>query len=231
MRVLCISLLFALSTFLTACETAGQNDNKSKSYSSKNDIIKHSGILIIEEDPPFSETMVNWRVKNAMMTSFTQGEKEKETLKSTIRGYKQPSEYAEQQLTSVLTSAFKTDNKVKTISYKNKEKPDTTLKLMKEADVKERYVLDVDLNRWDLRPSKKDNFAFWLFLDMDMMLIDMQKETVLVHQKCYFDEQDEAHSQYKIFKDDAALLNSLIQKKAAQCVDQFKNILKNKNIV
>lgn len=231
MRVLSLSLLIVFSCLLISCETASEQNSKVQKKASNTDAIVHSGILVIEEDPPFSESMVNWRVKNAMMTSFTKGEKEAETLKSTIRSYEQPAEYAEKELLKTLKSSFSGDKDVKTISYKNKDKPDTTLKLMKEANVKEHYVLDIDINRWNLRPSQKDNFAFWLFLDMDMMLIDMQKEAVLVHQKCYFDEQDEAHSQYKIFKDDAELLNSIIKKKAAQCVDQFKNILKNKDIV
>lgn len=230
MRILTVFPVLLCSLLLLACESNSSSTNTAY-RKPVTDATNYSGILIIHEDPPFNESMVNWRVKNAMMSSFTKGEKEEQTLKSTIRGYAQPSEYTEKEIAAFLAQSLNVGKKPKTISYKNKSKPNTTLQLMKEAHISEQYVLDVDINKWELRPAKKDNFVFWLLLDMDMMLIDMQKDTVLVHQKCYFDEQDEAHSQYKIFKDDAALLNTMIRNKAAQCVEQFKTILGNKKIV
>lgn len=110
------------------------------------------------------------------------------------------------------------------LTFKGKDKTFDVAKIkLQNPDVA--YLLDYNIDEWALKPNPSNKSRFWLDIDMEMRVTDVEKGTVLVQQKCYFADGKNAFSQYELFSEDAKLLKKQIRTKALQCAKQINKTL------
>lgn len=180
--------------------------------------------MIIHEDAPVTDAMLSWREKANNFISFTNGEKEKAEAIAKIKSYPHPAEIAERKTAPIVISALNLDKEPVTLTFKGKEKSYEIAKV-KSQNPDVAYLLDYNIDEWALEPNPRNKSRFWVDIDMQMQITDLEKGTVLVRQKCYFADEKNAFSQYELFSDDAKLLKKQIRTKAQQCAKQINKTL------
>ncbi len=224
-----LSGLFLLSflTLLVSCEaTPKQQLSEAKPAVEVKPTINKK-LLVIQEDSPVEDSLLNWRVKANSIISFTHGEEEKKKAKESIDAYPNPAEVAEAKTRALIISGYGLDKSPKTISYKGRAKPSSLLSQYKNSE-EAAYLLDYDIISWSLKPHPKNKSKLYVDLDMKMELIDLEKDSVLMSQKCYFSETGEAYSQFQLFNEDSRVLKQEIKGKATKCAEQMNIAIKEK---
>lgn len=212
-------ILIMVCFLISACETQpGKRNISPNASSSKNKL------MIIQEDAPVTDAMLSWREKANNFISFTNGEKEKEKAIAKIKSYPHPAEIAESKTAPVVISALKLDKEPITLTFKGKKKSFEVEKI-RAQNPGVAYLLDYNIDEWSLAPHPSNKSRFWVNIDMEMQITDLEKGTVLVQQKCYFADEKNAFTQYELFSDDAKLLKKQIRKKAQQCANQINKTL------
>ena len=181
-------------------------------------------LIVIEEDIPFNENMLNWRYKANSLISFSNGMEEKQKAYDALGKYPNPSEIGEAITVKTIQNNSSLIQETITKSFKRKTKP-SSLKTIASDERATLYILDYSLNSWDLKPHPENKSKFYLDMDMSMRLYDVEKETVLVREKCYFAEKGKPYSQYELFNEDAKILKNSITQKAKECAQQVNKSL------
>lgn len=217
--------LVALCFMVSACEGGSLRHAKTYSHPTSFDgVPSRTKLMIVKEDAPVADSMLSWREKASNLISFTKGEKEKAEAIARIQSYPNPAEIAEEKSAPIITSALNLDKEPVMLTFKGKDKTFDVAKIkLQNPDVA--YLLDYNIDEWALKPNPSNKSRFWLDIDMEMRVTDVEKGTVLVQQKCYFADGKNAFSQYELFSEDAKLLKKQIRTKALQCAKQINKTL------
>ena len=217
--------LIALCFMITACEGGSGRHQKTYTQPSVTESASNrTKLMIIHEDAPVTDAMLSWREKANTFISFTKGEKEKAEAIAKIKSYPHPAEIAETKTAPIIISALNLDKQPLTLTFKGKEKSFDAGKV-KAQNPDVAYLLDYNIDEWALKPNPSNKSRFWVDIDMEMRITDLEKGTVLVQQKCYFADEKNAFSQYELFSEDAKLLKKQIRTQALQCAKQINKTL------
>lgn len=222
---LLLLILMASCFYMNACESIYARGSKIYTQPEIKDTApKRTKLLIIHEDAPVTDAMLSWREKANNFISFTKGEKEKSEAIAKIKSYPHPAEIAEKETAPIVISALNLDKEPITLTFKGKDKA-YEIKKVSAQNPDVAYLLDYNIDEWALKPNPGNKSRFWVDIDMQMKITDLEKGTVLVEQKCYFADEKSAFSQYELFSEDAKLLKKQIRLKARQCAKQINKTL------
>ncbi|MAE52277.1 MAG: hypothetical protein CMH27_10740 [Micavibrio sp.] len=210
------------AALLSGCVITSGNHTTTQAH--KNRMAGTNALLIIQEDAPINDSMLSWRDRASRFISFTNGEKEQKMAEKRIQSYPHAAEIAESITAPIVIQSLNLDKGTLSISYKGKDKPADITKI-KSHPPQAVYILDYNIDDWSLKPNDKDKTTYWVDIDMQMKIVDVQKGAVLVQQKCYFAGEKKSFSQYALHNEDAKLLKDQITKRAQECAKQINKTL------